>query len=153
MIEIGRQRIIDKGYISQVNYVQANAECLPFPNNYFHCVCISFGLRNVTHKQQALASMARILKPGGQCMILEFSKPIIPGLSKIYDWYSFNILPQMGQWIVNDRASYQYLAESIRMHPNQETLINMMNEAGFEDCQYHNLSGGIVALHRGYKYK
>jgi len=152
MLSVGRDRLTDKGIIGNVEFVQANAQCLPFPDNYFDCITIAFGLRNVTHKDQALASMYRVLKPGGKALVLEFSKPVLPGLNKIYDFYSFNILPKMGKVIANDEDSYQYLSESIRMHPDQQTLRDMMSEAGFDRCDYVNMSGGIVALHRGYKF-
>ena len=145
MLNVGRDRLLDKGYGSNIDFVQANAEALPFPSNYFNCVSIAFGLRNVTDKDKALASMARVLKPGGRLLILEFSKPSNEMLAKVYDKYSFTALPMMGKLITNDSESYQYLAESIRMHPNQETLKGMMENAGFANCRYHNMSGGIVA--------
>jgi demethylmenaquinone methyltransferase/2-methoxy-6-polyprenyl-1,4-benzoquinol methylase len=151
MLQHGRAKLVDEGVVGNVRHVQANAECLPFAENYFDCISIGFGLRNVTHIDKALASMFHVLKPGGRLLILEFSKPVAPGLGPLYDAYSFNILPLMGKLVTNDASSYQYLAESIRMHPNQETLKAMMEEAGFERCDYHNLSGGIVALHRGFK--
>jgi demethylmenaquinone methyltransferase/2-methoxy-6-polyprenyl-1,4-benzoquinol methylase len=152
MLGVGRSRMIDKGLLSNIDYVQANAECLPFPDNYFDCITIAFGLRNVTEKANALKSMYRIVKPGGRVLVLEFSKPVSPLLSKVYDLYSFKILPKIGELVANDSDSYQYLAESIRMHPDQQTLKDMMLEAGFEQCDYHNLTGGIVALHRGFKF-
>jgi len=151
MLENGRRRLVDAGVAGNVDYVQADAEHLPFPNNSFDCITIAFGLRNVTHKDAALVSMYRVLKPGGRLLILEFSKPTAPGLKPVYDFYSFKILPQIGKLVARDEASYRYLAESIRMHPNQETLKTMMQAAGFERCSYFNLSGGIVALHRGYR--
>jgi len=151
MLSVGRDRLIDQGYGNNIEFVQANAETLPFPDNYFNCISIAFGLRNVTDKDKALASMARVLKPGGRLLVLEFSKPASPLLSKIYDKYSFSALPFMGKLITNDSESYQYLAESIRMHPDQETLKGMMENAGFVNCRYHNMSGGIVALHTGIK--
>lgn len=151
MLQQGRVRLVDEGIVGNVRHVQANAECLPFAENYFDCVSIGFGLRNVTHIDKALASMFRVLKPGGRLLILEFSKPVAPGLGPLYDAYSFNILPMMGKLVANDAQSYKYLAESIRMHPDQQTLKTMMEQAGFERCDYHNLSGGIVALHRGFK--
>ena len=151
MLERGRQRLIDAGVAGNVRYVQANAECLPFPDNYFDCITIAFGLRNVTDKDAALASMYRVLKPGGRLLVLEFSKPVAPGLSPVYDTYSFKILPLMGKLVANDADSYRYLAESIRMHPDQETLKAMMETAGFDKVKYHNLTGGIVALHKGFK--
>lgn len=135
-----------------MDYVQANAECLPFPDNHFDLITIAFGLRNVTDKDKALASMLRVLKPGGRLLVLEFSKPEFDALSKVYDLYSFHLLPKMGKLVANDSESYQYLAESIRMHPDQETLKAMMEGAGFEQVTYHNLTGGIVALHRGFKF-
>ena len=152
MLAHGRDRTIDAGIVRGVDYVQANAECLPFANNSFDCVTIGFGLRNVTDKPAALRSMQRVLKPGGQLLVLEFSQPTAPGLKPLYDVYSFKVLPVLGQWVANDADSYRYLAESIRKHPDQETLLAMLREAGLEDCRYHNLSGGIVAVHRGYKY-
>lgn len=150
MLKVGRQRLTDDGIAGNVRYVQANAECLPFPNDYFDCITIAFGLRNVTDKEAALRSMLRVLKPGGQAMILEFSKPN-KAVSPLYDLYSFKLLPLMGRLVANDADSYQYLAESIRMHPDQETLKRMMEAAGFANCEYYNLSAGIVALHRGFK--
>ena len=152
MLQVGRSRLIDRGIAGNVKFVQANAECLPFPDNYFDVISIAFGLRNVTHIDKALQSMYRVLKPGGQLLVLEFSKANAPGLSPIYDMYSFKILPIIGKMVANDEKSYRYLAESIRMHPDQETLKSMMAEAGFDRCEFHNLTGGIVALHRGYKY-
>ncbi|MCA1804793.1 MAG: bifunctional demethylmenaquinone methyltransferase/2-methoxy-6-polyprenyl-1,4-benzoquinol methylase UbiE [Xanthomonadaceae bacterium] len=152
MLRQGRARLLDQGINGNVRYVQANAECLPFPDHHFDCITMAFGLRNVTDKQAALASMFRILKPGGRLLVLEFSKVTAPGLKPLYDFYSFQILPRMGRLIANDAASYRYLAESIRMHPDQETLKGMMEQAGFEDCGYFNLSGGIVALHRGFRF-
>lgn len=151
MLGVGRGRMADRGIAGNVEYVQANAECLPFPDNHFDLITIAFGLRNVTDKDKALRSMNRVLKPGGKLLVLEFSKPVTPGLSPIYDIYSFKILPLMGKLIANDSASYQYLAESIRMHPDQETMKGMMEQAGFTRCDYFNLTGGITALHRGYK--
>jgi demethylmenaquinone methyltransferase/2-methoxy-6-polyprenyl-1,4-benzoquinol methylase len=142
----------DAGLIGNIEYVQANAEQLPFTNDYFDRITIAFGLRNITHKDAALASFYRVLKPGGKLLILEFSKPTHSLLNKVYDFYSFNIIPKMGELITNDRASYQYLVESIRMHPDQNTLKAMMETAGFEDVTYDNLTNGIVALHIGYKY-
>ncbi|WP_455209522.1 bifunctional demethylmenaquinone methyltransferase/2-methoxy-6-polyprenyl-1,4-benzoquinol methylase UbiE [Kaarinaea lacus] len=152
MLQVGRARLLDRGIAGNVTFVQANAECLPFPDNYFDLITIAFGLRNVTHIDRALKSMYQTLKPGGQLMVLEFSKAVAPGLSPIYDAYSFKILPLMGKLVANDAESYRYLAESIRMHPDQETLKAMMEQAGFDRCEYHNLTGGIVALHRGFKY-
>jgi demethylmenaquinone methyltransferase/2-methoxy-6-polyprenyl-1,4-benzoquinol methylase len=152
MLMQGRERLINQGIVGNVQYVQADAEKLPFPDNYFDCISIAFGLRNVTDKLAALRSMFRVLKPGGKLLILEFSKPTVPGLNTVYDKFSFNIIPKLGGWICGDTESYQYLVESIRMHPDQDTLKNMMIEAGYEDTTYHNLTGGIVALHKGFKY-
>lgn len=152
MLQRGRERLLDEGIVSNVRFVQADAESLPFPNNYFDCVTIAFGLRNVTDKSAALRSIYRVLKPGGKLLVLEFSKPVLPLLNTIYDKYSFHIIPKIGAWVSGDEASYQYLVESIRMHPDQETLKSMMEEAGFEDVSYHNLNAGIVALHKGFKY-
>ncbi|MEP1740649.1 MAG: bifunctional demethylmenaquinone methyltransferase/2-methoxy-6-polyprenyl-1,4-benzoquinol methylase UbiE [Kangiellaceae bacterium] len=152
MLKVGRDRMIDKGLINNIDFAQVNAECLPFEENYFDCITIAFGLRNVTDKQQALESMYRVLKPGGRLLVLEFSQPTNELLSKVYDSYSFNLLPKIGHWITDDEDSYRYLAESIRMHPDQETLKSMFEKAQFDDCEYHNLTGGIVALHRGFKY-
>ncbi len=151
MLRVGRERLINCGVLSNMEYVQANAECLPFPDNYFDCITIAFGLRNVTDKDAALRSMQRILKPGGRLLVLEFSKPVTPGLATVYDTYSFKLLPLMGKLVAKDEESYRYLAESIRMHPGQDELKTMMEAAGLERCDYFNLSGGIVALHRGYK--
>jgi demethylmenaquinone methyltransferase/2-methoxy-6-polyprenyl-1,4-benzoquinol methylase len=151
MLNVGRDRLLDKGYGKNIEFVQANAECLPFPDNYFDCVSIAFGLRNVTDKDKAIASMLRVLRPGGKLLILEFSKPVLPLISKIYDLYSFSALPLMGKIIAGDSDSYQYLAESIRMHPDQETLKGMMENAGFARCKYYNMTAGIVALHSGIK--
>ena len=152
MLRVGRDRLLDQGLLNNIHFVQGNAQCLPFANNSFDCITMGFGLRNVTDKEQALGSIYRVCKPGGKIMILEFSTPTLPGLKPVYDWYSFNILPKVGKLFAQDESSYQYLAESIRMHPNQETLKQMIEAAGFEDCHYHNLSGGIVALHIAYKY-
>lgn len=152
MLNVGRERLIDAGISGNLRYVQANAECLPFADDYFDCVTMAFGLRNVTDKDAALGSILRVLKPGGRLLVLEFSKPVVPGLSPLYDTYSFKILPMMGKLVANDAESYRYLAESIRMHPDQETLKAMMVAAGFEKVSYHNLTGGIVAMHKGYKF-
>lgn len=151
MLAHGRDRTIDTGVIRGVEYVQANAECLPFADHSFDCITIGFGLRNVTDKPAALRSMQRVLKPGGQLLVLEFSHPTLPALRPIYDAYSFKILPFLGKLVANDADSYRYLAESIRKHPDQDTLLGMMQDAGLVECRYHNLSGGIVAVHRGYK--
>ncbi|ADW75749.1 MULTISPECIES: bifunctional demethylmenaquinone methyltransferase/2-methoxy-6-polyprenyl-1,4-benzoquinol methylase UbiE [Rahnella] len=152
MLKMGREKLRNLGIVGNVSYVQANAEALPFPDNYFDCITISFGLRNVTEKEKALRSMFRVLKPGGRLLVLEFSKPVLKPLSKAYDTYSFHILPRIGELVAHDAESYRYLAESIRMHPDQETLKGMMADAGFENVTYHNLTGGIVALHRGFKF-
>ena len=152
MLKVGREKLRNLGRVGNIEYVQMNAEALPFPDNSFDLITIAFGLRNVTDKDKALRSMYRILKPGGRLLVLEFSKPEQEILSKAYDFYSFNILPKMGELVANDSESYQYLAESIRMHPDQETLKGMMEDAGFEQTSYQNLTGGIVALHRGFKY-
>jgi len=152
MLMVGKEKLTNMGIMSNLNYVQANAEALPFPDNHFDLVTMAFGLRNVTEKLNALASIYRVLKPGGRLLVLEFSKPSSEMLSKIYDTYSFHLLPKMGKLVANDSESYQYLAESIRMHPDQETLEGMMKEVGFEQTSYTNLTGGIVALHRGFKF-
>lgn len=152
MLLVGRDKLLDKGYANNIEYVQANAECLPFADNTFDCITISFGLRNVTDKQKALESMARVLKPGGRLLVLEFSKPTNPLMEKVYDRYSFSVLPLIGKFVAKDADSYQYLAESIRMHPDQKTLKHMMRKAGLEQVEYHNLTNGVVALHRGFKY-
>ncbi len=151
MLEVGRDRLLDLGFVSNVECLVADAERLPFDDNSFDCVTIGFGLRNVTDKAAALRSMHRVLKPGGQLLVLEFSTPVAPGLKPVYDAYSFKVLPLLGRFVAGDEASYRYLAESIRMHPDQETLLGMLRTAGFEQTRYHNLTGGIVALHRGYK--
>ena len=152
MLQHGRDRLLDLGLVANVDYVQGNAECLPFADRSFHCVTIAFGLRNVTDKDAALRSMFRVLKPGGQLLVLEFSKPVAPGLAPLYDAYSFRVLPALGRLVADDPDSYRYLAESIRMFPDQPTLLGMLRTAGFEGCRHHNLSGGIVALHRGWRY-
>ena len=152
MLEIGRRRLADEGFAGNVAFVQTDAENLPFPDDYFDRVSIAFGLRNVTHIDRALASMYRVLKPGGALLVLEFSRPVSPGVSRLYDSYSFNVLPWLGRVVAQDEGSYRYLAESIRKHPDQETLKGMMVSAGFERVQYYNLTGGIVALHKAYKY-
>ncbi len=151
MLNTGRNKMLDNGVIGNIDYTQANAEALPFEDDSFDCITIAFGLRNVTDKDQALASMNRVLKPGGRLLVLEFSKPVLPLLSKAYDAYSFSALPMMGKLVANDAQSYRYLAESIRMHPDQDTLQQMMDSAGFHKTSYHNLTGGVVALHKGYK--
>ncbi len=152
MLAHGRDRLLDMGIVTQVEHVLANAESLPFRAESFDCVTIGFGLRNVTDKAAALRSMYRVLRPGGQLLILEFSKPVAPGLAPIYDAYSFRVLPALGRLVTQDADSYRYLAESIRMFPDQATLTAMMREAGFDGCRHHNLTGGIVALHRGWRY-
>ena len=150
MLKEGRSRLLDKGKLKNIQVMQCDAEQLPFGDDHFDCVTIAFGLRNVTVKENALKSMFRVLKPGGKLLILEFSKPN-EMLSPAYDIYSFNILPALGEWVANDRESYQYLAESIRVHPDQEKLEQMILSAGFDRAEYRNLTGGIVALHIGYK--
>jgi demethylmenaquinone methyltransferase/2-methoxy-6-polyprenyl-1,4-benzoquinol methylase len=152
MLDVGRARMADRGLAGNIEFVQANAECLPFPNDHFDCISIAFGLRNVTHIDRALASMFRVLKPGGALLVLEFSKPVLRPLSRAYDVYSFSVLPWLGRLVTNDEGSYRYLAESIRRHPDQETLKQLMGQAGFERVHYHNLAAGIVALHKGYKF-
>ena len=151
MLKVGRDRLVDRGIVDNVRFSQADAQYLPFPDNTFDVITIAFGLRNVTDKDMALRSMLRVLKPGGKLLILEFSKPKNPLLSKVYDTYSFNILPKLGKLFANDADSYQYLAESIRMHPDQKTLLDMLNTAGFANSDFHNMTGGVVALHRGVK--
>jgi demethylmenaquinone methyltransferase/2-methoxy-6-polyprenyl-1,4-benzoquinol methylase len=151
MLNVGRDRLLDEGMTGNIRFTQANAERLPFHDNSFECATMAFGLRNVTDKQAALNSLFRVIRPGGCLLVLEFSRPVLPGLDKIYDAYSFRILPLMGRLIADDEDSYRYLAESIRMHPDQQTLKAMLEQAGFERCDYHNLSGGIVAIHRGFK--
>lgn len=152
MLKVGREKLRNRGVVGNVNYVQANAEALPFPDNHFDIITIAFGLRNVTDKDSAIRSMLRVLKPGGKLLVLEFSKPQHDIMRKIYDLYSFKILPKMGDIITKDAGSYEYLAESIRMHPDQETLKGMMVDAGFEQVEYTNMTDGIVALHKGYKF-
>jgi demethylmenaquinone methyltransferase/2-methoxy-6-polyprenyl-1,4-benzoquinol methylase len=152
MLRVGQEKLRNKGIVGNINYVQANAEALPFADNTFDIITIAFGLRNVTDKDKALRSMYRVLKPGGRLLVLEFSKPEHEILSKAYDIYSFNLLPVMGKLVANDAESYQYLAESIRMHPSQEKLKAMMEDAGFEEATFTNLTGGIVALHKGFKF-
>lgn len=151
MLAVGRERLLDNGIHGNVTFAQANAEQLPFPDNTFDLVTMAFGLRNVTDKQQALGSIHGTLKPGGRLLVLEFSRPVA-ALKPAYDFYSFNILPRIGRLIAKDEDSYRYLAESIRMHPDQQTLKGMLEQAGFERCDVHNLAGGIVAIHSGYKF-
>ena len=148
MLAVGRDKLIDQGVFAPL--ALCDAEKLPFPANSFDCVSVAFGLRNMTHKESALAEMTRVTKPGGRVIVLEFSRPWKP-LSRAYDAYSFTILPALGKYVAKDEAAYRYLAESIRMHPDQETLKSMMEKAGLESVDYFNLAGGIVALHRGYK--
>ncbi len=148
MLRTGRDRLLDAGVA--LHTVVCDAEQLPFSDNHFGVVCVAFGLRNMTHKDAALAEMRRVLRPGGKLMVLEFSK-VAPPLQKVYDWYSFKVLPRLGQWVAGDDASYRYLAESIRMHPDQQTLKTMMHKGGFGHVDYHNLTGGLVALHVGIK--
>ena len=150
MLDRGRSNLLDHGVSGNVTFAQVDAEQLPFPEGSFDLVTIAFGLRNVTNKQRALESIYRVLRPGGRLLVLEFSKPKA-ALKPVYDFYSFKILPRLGRLIANDEASYRYLAESIRMHPDQDSLLSMMQQAGFERCDYHNLTGGIVAIHRGYR--
>jgi demethylmenaquinone methyltransferase / 2-methoxy-6-polyprenyl-1,4-benzoquinol methylase len=152
MLVRGRDRLIDAGFVGNSSVVQANAECLPFRPAQFDCVTIGFGLRNVTDKAAALRSMRSMLRPGGQLIVLEFSQLAIPALRPLYDAYSFHVLPKLGELVAGDAASYRYLAESIRKHPDQETLLGMMQGAGLDNCSYQNLSGGVVAAHRGYVY-
>jgi demethylmenaquinone methyltransferase / 2-methoxy-6-polyprenyl-1,4-benzoquinol methylase len=151
MLNVGRNRLIDRGVSQNVQYVQLDAQHIPFDDDSFDCVTIAFGLRNVTDKDLALRSILRVLKPGGRLLVLEFSKPQNALLEKFYDAYSFRLLPIMGKLITNDADSYRYLAESIRMHPDQQTLKNMLDEAGFIDTEFHNMTGGVVALHKGIK--
>jgi demethylmenaquinone methyltransferase/2-methoxy-6-polyprenyl-1,4-benzoquinol methylase len=151
MLSRGRVKLLDNGVFGNVTFTQANAEQLPFPDNSFDLVTMAFGLRNVTDKQRALNSIYRTLRPGGRLLVLEFSRPVA-ALKPAYDFYSFNILPKLGRMIAKDESSYRYLAESIRMHPDQKTLQSMLQQAGLESCDYHNLTGGIVAVHRGYKF-
>lgn len=150
MLNVGRDKLIDQGLADNIGYVQADAEELPFEDNHFDCITIGFGLRNVTRKERALESMLRVLKPGGRLLVLEFSTPESKGLEKVYDVYS-KLWPKVGKWITGDSESYQYLVESIRVHPNQQTLKEMMEEAGFVRCDYYNLMGGIAAIHKGFK--
>jgi len=151
MLSRGRDRMLDDGRAGTVRYAQLDAEALPFPDGSFDCVTIGFGLRNVTHKERALAEMHRVLRPGGRALVLEFSHPTTAPLKAAYDLYSFQVLPRLGRLVASDEASYRYLAESIRMHPDQQTLKAMMEAAGFERCDVHNLTGGVVAVHRGFR--
>ena len=152
MLQAGRDKLTNQGLVKSIEYLQTNAEALPFADNSFDCIAIGFGLRNVTNKQSALTEMQRVLKPGGRLVILEFSKPVYKQLSSAYDLYSFKVLPFLGKLVANDAESYKYLAESIRMHPDQEQLKSMLQAAGFERCSYENLSGGICAIHKGFKF-
>ena len=152
MLAEGRDNMIDAGLIGNIAYALTDAEKLCFADDCFHCVSIAFGLRNVTHKSDALAALYRVTRPGGRLLLLEFSKPVVPLLERMYDCYSFGVIPQLGKLVADDEASYRYLVESIRRHPDQETLKAMMGDVGFEDIKIHNLSGGIVALHIGFKY-
>ena len=151
MLKIGEERLTNKGWLKNLEFVIANAEALPFADNSFDLITMAFGLRNVTHQDKALAEMARVLKPGGRVLVLEFSRPKNAVINRFYDWYSFTFLPKMGALIAKDADSYQYLAESIRMHPPQEELKAMFAAAGLSDCEYQNLSNGIVAIHKGVK--
>jgi len=151
MLGTGRDKLLDHGVCGNVDFVLADAEQLPFADGSFDCITIAFGLRNVTRKERALESMLRVLRPGGRLLVLEFSKPTSELLGKLYDAYSFGVLPKLGKLVAGDEDSYRYLAESIRMHPDQETLRDMMEDAGFERCDYHNMTGGIVAVHRGFR--
>ena len=151
MLQVGRDRLTDRGISGNLEYVQADAETLPFPDDNFDCITIAFGLRNVTRKERALKSMLRVLKPGGRLLVLEFSKPVSPLVAKLYDHYSFKILPAMGKLVADDADSYRYLAESIRVHPDQDSLKQMLIDAGFSCVEFYNMTGGVVALHRGVK--
>jgi demethylmenaquinone methyltransferase/2-methoxy-6-polyprenyl-1,4-benzoquinol methylase len=151
MVTVGRDRMIDRGIVGNLHYALADAEQLPFKKGSFDCITMAFGLRNVTDKQRALESMFSVLRPGGRLLVLEFSKPVLPLLSKAYDAYSFTALPALGKLVAGDAESYRYLAESIRKHPDQQTLMEMMQQAGFERCDYQNMTGGVVALHKGFK--
>lgn len=151
MLNMGRDKLLENGIVGNTQFTQADAQYLPYKDNTFDCITIAFGLRNVTDKALALRAMLRVLKPGGRLLILEFSKPPSKTLAKLYDHYSFKVLPLMGKLVANDAASYQYLAESIRMHPDQESLKTMMQDAGFDQCCYYNMTGGIVAIHKGVK--
>jgi demethylmenaquinone methyltransferase/2-methoxy-6-polyprenyl-1,4-benzoquinol methylase len=151
MLNVGRRRLADRGIVGNVVFVQADAEALPFDDDHFDCISIGFGLRNVTHMDRALVSMQRVLKPGGCLLVLEFSQPRQPLMAKVYDAYSFNVLPLLGRYVAHDEGSYRYLAESIRKHPDQEALKSVIEDAGFERVSYFNLSAGVVALHKAYK--
>jgi demethylmenaquinone methyltransferase / 2-methoxy-6-polyprenyl-1,4-benzoquinol methylase len=151
MLDQGRDRMANEGLVGNVEFSLVDAEAIPFPEQSFDCVTIAFGLRNVTHKELALAEMYRVLRPGGRALVLEFSHPRTAPLRAAYDLYSFQVLPRLGRLVAGDEGSYRYLAESIRMHPDQETLREMMEQAGFERCDFHNLTGGVVAVHRGFR--
>ena len=151
MLARARARLVDRGRVAGVSYAIGDAESLPFAEGQFHCVCIAFGLRNVTRKERALESIYRVLRPGGQALILEFSRLVVPALAPLYDAYSFKAIPELGRLVTGSAEPYRYLAESIRMHPDQSALQEMMEKAGFERCRFHNLSAGVVALHRGCK--
>jgi demethylmenaquinone methyltransferase/2-methoxy-6-polyprenyl-1,4-benzoquinol methylase len=151
MLELGRRRLTSQGVDGRVDYVLADGESLPFADGFFDCVTIAFGLRNVTDQDAVLAAMYRVLRPGGTAIILEFSHPVVWGFQPFYDFYSFRVMPVIGRLVAGNGGGYRYLAESIRVHPDQETLKGMMEAAGFERCEYFNLSGGIVAVHRGFK--
>jgi demethylmenaquinone methyltransferase / 2-methoxy-6-polyprenyl-1,4-benzoquinol methylase len=151
MLDQGRDRMANEGLVGNVEFSLVNAEAIPFPDQTFDCITIGFGLRNVTRKEQALAEMYRVLRPGGRALVLEFSHPQSRPLQAMYDLYSFQVLPRLGRLVAGDEGSYRYLAESIRMHPDQETLREMMEQAGFERCDFHNLTGGVVAVHRGFR--
>ncbi len=151
MMDVGRRRLVDRGLVANIAWVQADAEALPFADASFDRVTMGFGLRNVTRKERALAEMHRVLRPGGLALVLEFSHPVHPGLARLYDAYSFQVLPRLGRLVAGDADSYRYLAESIRVHPDQATLRGMMEDAGLVRCDWHNLTGGIVAVHRGWK--
>ncbi|NIR28013.1 MAG: bifunctional demethylmenaquinone methyltransferase/2-methoxy-6-polyprenyl-1,4-benzoquinol methylase UbiE [Gammaproteobacteria bacterium] len=151
MLEAGRRRLVDAGLVGNVHYVQADAERLPFSESSFDCITMAFGLRNVTDMSAALRGAYRALRPAGRALILEFSRVTIPAVSRLYDAYSFRVLPWLGRVVAHDSDAYRYLAESIRVHPDQEQLKALLEDAGFEHCEYFNLSAGIVAVHRGYK--
>lgn len=151
MLSVGRHKLLNRGFCKGLNYLQLNAECLPFPTNSFDTIIIGFGLRNVTDKNAALHEMQRVLKPSGRVVILEFSQPVYRWLRSVYDAYSFQALPRLGKLITGDQESYQYLAESIQRHPPQQELLSMLQNAGFARCSYDNLTGGICAIHRGFK--
>lgn len=152
MLSRGRDRMLNAGHGGNIDYVQLNAEAIPFADNSFDRLSIAFGLRNVTDKPRALKEMYRVLKPGGRLLVLEFSHPTDKTFAKVYDLYSFRVLPLIGQLVAKDADSYKYLAESIRMHPDQESLKAMLEQVGFERCDYHNMTAGVVAAHRGFKF-